>query len=334
MTNSRQPAVRSCQLDIRTFSRPFVRPLVTSHGEWSIREGAIVRLLSQERVGYGELAPIPWFDSESLVEALTFCASLEGCLTAEKLAAIPERFPATQFALESAWVDLEIAESDPASSAPPSVLPDLPVCGLLPTGEAALQAWASLLEQGYSTLKWKIGVGERAAELRCLHQLAEVLPPHVELRLDANGGLDMAAAVDWLQACDCLSIEYLEQPLPPTEFDALLSLQREFVTPIALDESVATLPNLKQCIAQGWGGIVVIKPAICGFPSQVQQVCKTYQLDVVVSSALETFVGQQAAQRFAREIGSHRALGFGIDHLLHPVPSDWPAGLWKTSTPF
>ncbi|MEL7085223.1 MAG: o-succinylbenzoate synthase [Cyanobacteria bacterium J06597_1] len=333
MTNSRPPAVRSCRLDIRTFRRPFVRPLVTSHGEWLVREGAIVRLSAQGRVGYGELAPIPWFGSESLAEALNCCASLEDCLTAERLAAIPDRFPATQFALESAWVDLGLPESEPTSAASPSLHSDWPVCGLLPTGEAALQEWSSLLERGYTTLKWKIGVEERATELAWFYQLAEALPSNVVLRLDANGGLDMAGAIDWLQACDRLSIEYLEQPLPPTEFDALLRLQSEFATPIALDESVATLRDLQRCIARGWNGLVVVKPAICGFPSRAQQFCKTHHLDVVVSSALETPVGQHAALTFAREIGSHRALGFGVDHLLQPVLSNWPAGLWQTSTP-
>ena len=333
MTNALSSSIQSCRLEICTYRHPFLKPLVTSHGEWAIRKGAIVRLSARGHVAYGELAPIPWFGSESLAEALEFCASLEHCLTPETLVAIPDRLPATQFALESAWNDLLSAEAGSAQSDSPNPHRDVAVCGLLPTGEAALQAWPSLLERGYTTLKWKIGVCDRSKELRWLQQLLGSLPPGIALRLDANGGLDVEGAADWLQACDRLSVECLEQPLPPKELDALLRLQCAFATTIALDESVATLQDLQRCIDLGWSGLVGIKPVICGFPSRVRQYCKTHQLDVVVSSALETPVGRQAALAFARAIGSHRALGFGVDHLLQPVPSDWPTGLWQTSVP-
>ncbi|MGK7911956.1 MAG: o-succinylbenzoate synthase [Synechococcus sp.] len=333
VTSNPSSAIHCWRLDVRPYRRPFLQPLVTTHGQWSVRDGAIVRLSARGHVGYGELAPIPWFGSESLAEALDFCACLEGLLTVERLAEIPDRFPATQFALESAWSDWMFAESESVNSNDLDEPSGLPVCGLLPTGEAALQAWPNLLERGYTTLKWKVGVVDRALELAWLHQLVKALPSDIALRLDANGGLDVTGAADWLQACDRLPIEFLEQPLPATEFENLLQLQHRFATPIALDEAVATLDDLLQCIARGWDGIVVIKPAICGFPSRVQQVCQAHQLDVVVSSVLETPVGQKAARLCAREIGSHRAVGFGIDHLLQPVPSHWPASLWQTSPP-
>ena len=320
--------IRSCCLDIRPYHRSFHQPLVTSHGEWSVRKGAIVRLSTSEQVGYGELAPIPWLGSETLGEALDFCNRLEGGLTSELLDAVPDSLPATQFALETAWTDL--ISTEPSVTTSPG---DLPVCGLLPTGKAALQEWTTLVSRGYSTLKWKVGVADRTSELQWLQQLREALPSNIALRLDANGGLDTIAAVEWLHACDRLSIEFLEQPLPPAEFQTLLALNREFATPLALDESVATLRDLRQTVELGWTGIVVIKPSICGFPSRVQQFCSNHQLDVVLSSALETPIGQRAAQTLAGTIRSRRAIGFGADHLLQPVPDSWPACLWQTSTP-
>ena len=111
----------------------------------------------------------------------------------------------------------------------------------------------------------------------------------------------------------------------------MLELANRFSTPIALDESVANLPDLRQCYERGWRGIFVVKPSICGSPSQLQDFCCQHNLDVVVSSALETAVGRTAAMNLACKIGVDRAIGFGVDRLLHPTPEPWPQCLWQTS---
>jgi L-alanine-DL-glutamate epimerase and related enzymes of enolase superfamily len=90
------------------------------------------------------------------------------------------------------------------------------------------------------------------------------------LRLDANGGLNYSQAETWLKTCDnvlgipnfSVKIEFLEQPLPVTQFEEMLELSAAYATPIALDESVANLDRIQECYDQGWRGIFVIKPAI------------------------------------------------------------------------
>ena len=319
----------SCQFDLRPYRRAFVRPLLTRYGEWSVREGAIVKLTARDgRVSYGEIAPIPWFGSETLAAALDFCQGLQGCLTFSAIEAIPDTFPACRFGLESAWNALQLNDADWNTEGRPT---PLSLCGLLPAGEAVLQEWRSLLERGYSTLKWKIGVFDRRREMNWLRQLRAELPTEIELRLDVNGGLDREGAVAWLQLCDRLHVEFLEQPLPPSEFASMLDLAHRFATPIALDESVANLPTLRHCYERGWRDIFVVKPSICGSPSQLLDYCRQRNLDVVLSSALETAVGQTAAIKLARKIGGDRAIGFGVDRLLEPTPEPWPQCLWQTS---
>ena len=320
----------TCQFDIRTYRRSFAQPLLTRYGEWSAREGAIVKLTDLHgQVSFGEIAPIPWFGSETLEEALDFCLGLKGCLNLDLIDRIPDRLPACQFGLESAWRALNLDDAG-AKAAVQDFLPQ-PTCGLLPSGEAALHGWRSLLDRSYSTLKWKIGVFERTQEMTWLRQLKAVLPPEIELRLDANGGLDVSGAAAWLQLCDRLRIEFVEQPLPPSEFGSMLELDRHFSTPLALDESVANFQDLCSCYERGWKGIFAIKPAICGSPSRLQDFCSQRNLDVVVSSALESSVGQTAAMDLARKIGGDRAIGFGVEHLLQPTAKPWPQCLWQTS---
>src|SRR5207237_3044231 len=92
------------QFEFRPYQRPFKRPLSTSHGTWDVREGIILRLTNETgQVGWGEIAPISWFGSETLEQALDFCQQLPPQITATDVFSIPAELPACQFGFESAW---------------------------------------------------------------------------------------------------------------------------------------------------------------------------------------------------------------------------------------
>ncbi|MGI0492630.1 o-succinylbenzoate synthase [Alkalinema pantanalense CENA528] len=291
------------QFDFLPYRRSFKQPLQTSHGSWSVREGIIVRLIPPDGLAqFGEIAPLPWFGSETLAEALEFCRSLPPKISRLTIQAIPDRLPACQFGFESALL-LQSSISNQS----------IVTAGLLPTGEAALGAWRSLYERGFRIFKWKIGVADLETELTGFRQLVRQLPSDVQLRLDANGGLTIEQAQRWLDHCAEGLIEYLEQPLAIDQFDATLRLSQTYPTPIALDESIATVQQLQTCYQHGWRGIYVIKPAIAGFPSRLQTLCQRYTIDTVFSSVFETSIGRNAGIHFAIHCGTSRALGYGTD---------------------
>ncbi|WP_414548013.1 o-succinylbenzoate synthase [Anabaena sp. CCY 0017] len=315
------------RFDFRSYRRRFLQPLVTRHGIWTTREGIIIRLGG---CGYGEIAPISWFGSETLEQALDFCRQLPAEVTQEMIFSIPNNLPACQFGFESALTEMKRwrnQENKPKNSNPSltsSPLPPAPcpLASLLPAGEAALNQWERLWKQGYRTFKWKIGVDAISQELKIFELLTRSLPPAAKLRLDANGGLSYEEAKQWLGICDDISanIEFLEQPLPVEQFSAMLELSLNFKTAIALDESVATLQQLKHCFQQGWRGIFVIKPGIAGSPSRLREFCQKHQIDAVFSSVFETEIGRQAALQLAAELSlTNRAVGFGINHFLEPA---------------
>jgi len=331
------------RFEFRPYRRPFRQPIKTSHGEWKVREGIILRLTDErERSSLGEIAPIPWFGSETLEQALEFCCQLSPLITQETIFAIPSVLPACQFGFESAWNWLETGSRErktqtsvqktadkrqPCSPFPisyystqnPKLLSPLSSSALLPAGIDALHSWKPLWEKGYRTFKWKIGTAAAQDEISMFEQLIESLPATAKLRLDANGGLSWDQAKQWLQACDRTPIEVLEQPLSPTQFDAMLKLSEHYSTPLALDESVATLDQLNTCYQRGWRGIFVIKPAIVGSPACLRSFCQETEIDTIFSSVFETALGQQAGLRLAAEIMTRdRAVGFGINHWFSP----------------
>lgn len=321
------------QVTYRPYRRPFRQPLRTHHGTWSEREGIVLRLTDiHGHVGFGEIAPLPTFGSESLAQALVWCASLNGQCSSATLDSIPAHLPACQFGFEAAVDGIAIANS---SHAPNSA--EAAYCRLLPTGPLALDAWKQVYRQGDRTFKWKIGVAPIQTELAVFEKLIHQLPVDVNLRLDANGGLSDQEAHEWLTVCDRLrsvgqamtTIELIEQPLPPNQFESLLQLSQEYQTPIALDESVGTFTQLQTCYQLGWRGIVVIKPAIAGYPSRVREFCRAHHLDVVWSSVFETAIARryildylvpsvygQTAYHQSADSMPKRALGFGTQQYL------------------
>ncbi|MBE9209098.1 o-succinylbenzoate synthase [Nostoc sp. LEGE 06077] len=337
----------STLFEFRPYQRRFTKPLITHHGVWDTREGIILRLVDEAgKIGWGEIAPISWFGSETLEKALDFCHQLPQEITPETIFAIPDDLPACQFGFESALGDgvhtsritplnppLEMGETGKPSSGNQE---KLVYSGLLPAGEVALQQWETLWERGYRTFKWKIGVDAIAKELAIFDNLTRSLPASAKLRLDANGGLSYTEAKLWLETCDNIQgelpieIEFLEQPLPVEELAAMLELSRFYKTAIALDESVATLPQIISCYQQGWRGIFVIKPGIVGSPSKLRHFCQQHQIDAVFSSVFETVIGKQAALNLAAELSrKNRAVGFGVDHFFVQAEVTSPENLWN-----
>jgi O-succinylbenzoate synthase len=303
-----------------------------------VREGIILCLTQEtQQIGWGEIAPLPWFGSETLEEAEEFCQKLGNTVTEETIFSIPTVLPACQFGFESAWEALTAKIQEPPKKSLSqggnlelSSFTPLKYSGLLPTGEPALKAWQDLWNQGYNTFKWKIGVTQIEEEFKLFHQLIAALPAEARLRLDANGGLDFSQATAWLQVCDQAGVEFLEQPLAVDQFDAMLQLSHRYVTPIALDESVATLQQLESCYQRGWQGIFVIKAAIAGSPKRLRQLCQTCKIDAVFSSVFESAIGRQAALKLAVELSQNqRAVGFGINHWFSKEDETWLEKLWK-----
>ncbi|MEH2055181.1 MAG: o-succinylbenzoate synthase [Nostoc sp.] len=321
------------KLEFRPYQRRFLRSLTTNHGKWDIREGIILRLTDESgKVGWGEIAPISWFGSETLEQALDFCRQLPVQITDEIIFSIPDELPACQFGFESAqgWGSGGDNFITPNSSL-------LLYSALLASGEAALNQWETLWQQGYRTFKWKIGVDAIAHELKIFESLIHTLPASTKLRLDANGGLSYEEANLWLWTCDNLKangelpleIEFIEQPLAVEQFQQMLELSLSYETAIALDESVATLRQLAACYQQGWRGIFVIKPGIVGSPSRLRKFCHQHQIDTVFSSVFETAIARLAALQLAAELSrNNRAIGFGINHFFEQEET-WLQSLWK-----
>ncbi len=300
------------QLNFEVYRRPFRIPLKTHHGLWSMREGIIVSLTDESgKITHGEIAPLPWFGTETLEAAIAFCDGFSGKISVAEIKQIPKHLPACQFGFETAtWsIDSEVS---------PTLLPPEKQCQLLTRKSDFKSQIENLTKAGFLSFKSKIAVNNFADEIEACEQILDTLPSDGKLRLDANSGLSFELAKQWCEWGDRQpQLEFIEQPLPPENFEQLLWLQQNFQTTLALDESVTNLDNLVSCYEKGWRGVFVIKAAIAGFPSRLKELCNTLDLDVVFSTVFETEVGRSALLHLASEIQHERALGLGGSHWFN-----------------
>jgi len=302
----------------RPYRLPLRTPLRTAHGPWTEREGILVRLEDEKgKVGFGEIAPIPWFGTETLAEAEEICRKFGDKVTAEMLDQVPARMGAVRFALAAAL-------SRPGV---PSATPRVPVTALLPAGKAALAALPTRIEAGFLSFKWKVGVESPDEELGLLDELVAALPDYAKLRLDANGAWNRQQAGRWLTRCADRPIEFVEQPVAPSDEATLHGLAEDYPVKLALDESVTRLDEARRWQAEGWSGIFVLKPALAGQLEEVAAWVVATQADVVLSSAIETALGRAAILRFAlrhHAVLLRRSPGFGIGDVFGDRRWDGP----------
>jgi len=298
-------------LAYRNYRRTLRTPLRTAHGSWRERTGLLVQLTAPDGgVGYGEIAPIPEFGTETLAAAEAVCRSLTGPVTAATLDAVDPKLGCVRFALAMA------REVSGAATAPPTG-ERRAVTALLPAGAAALALLPTRLAEGFLSFKWKVGVASADEELGLLDDLLAVLPTYARLRLDANGAWERRPAERGLAARAERPVELVEQPGPPAERDLLFGLARDFPVTLALDEAVTGLAAARAWQAEGWSGVFVIKPALAGPLAEVADWVRATRADVVWSSAAESCVARASILRtvLAPDLGT-RALGFGMGALV------------------
>lgn len=326
----------SRQISVKPYRRAFRQPLRTAHGEWATRDGFLVRVEQEGRVGYGEVAPLPKFGSETLAEATAF---LEQLVSQPEIAA-PANLPCCAFALSAAQVVAERGsfspmgngvapnQSAPRLSSSRVVAPprDYSVSALLPSGSTALRLADEKSKAGYRSMKWKIGVEPIAKEITTARSLLDSLPSPVRLRFDANAGLVASELEQWLEFLIPYRsrVDFIEQPLACGQEALMGDYMEASGICIALDESLNGSDRERWLKPNAWAGALVIKAPLMGELSQLADRLAPVAEQVVLSSVFETGIGLENSLRLAdslpqlfRPIGYDTVAAFndGLNYL-------------------
>lgn len=322
---------------------PYRRPIQTAHGTLVSRRGFwIVADDEAGSRGFGEVAPLPEWGTETLEAAAAALASLASLTLPSDLSELDrvlagsglsrERTPATFAGVELALMDLLARKRTLPLAAllAPQPLPAVPVNALLTSLEPeALAAEArQRVAEGFGTLKVKVGLGAIADDVRRVRAVREAVEPSVRLRADANGAWDVGTALQALAQLAPFDLDYLEQPVPDAR--DLASLRDKALLPIAADESAQdarAVAALLETQAVDW---LILKPMALGgvrYAHRLAQQAREAGIGVTLTSVLDRGVGTAASLHLAAALGCETACGLSNTHMapgdfVGPIPAN------------
>ena len=294
---------------------PYREAFATASAVAPAREGVLLRILTTAGgVGLGDAAPLPERGGdigETLAQLTGLASSLIGRDIADEIA-LPTGGPsaaALACALDTALLDAEARARELSVAALLTADPRLsvPVNATIgaPSLEAALRQAEAARAAGFPCIKLKVGMAAMATEER--ERVAAVraaIGPGVRLRVDANGAWDAERAIAMLRALAGCDIEYVEQPTPPGDFDALAAVAAVSPIPVAADEDVLDLDSTRRLLEMGVRVIIVKPMAVGGLrpARRIVDLALAAGARAVVTTTIDSGVGIAAALHLAASL--------------------------------
>ena len=291
-----------------------------------LRDGAVVAL-GATRVNIAYLSGI---DPEALVALC--CAAIRvvdwrlpwGAITSALDAAMPDLPAPARMLVEMAAADGAAREA----GLPLSAWLGGGLAGRVATNQTLFQSdevtmlrrAEAYVGRGFLDLKLRVGLGDVAEDLSRLRLLRERFGDTITLAVDANGGWAPEAAAANLAALAPFGLRYVEQPLPPSAWDALLALSRAAPMPIMLDESLDSPAAVERLIASGAPMLAHLKLAKLGGLDRLMAAGRRLAaagIGVMVGQMNEGVPSTLAAAHAAVALGAPYAELYGADGLEH-----------------
>jgi o-succinylbenzoate synthase len=162
--------------------------------------------------------------------------------------------------------------------------------GLQESPDALVEKVGKYLSSGYGRIKIKIKPGRDVGDAEAVR----IAFPHIPLQVDANSAYTLQTC-QVLRPLDRLKLLLIEQPLNEDDLWNHHKLQKQFHTPICLDESITSLLHARSALEMDACKIINIKPGRVGGLSQavlIHDLCRAQGVPVWCGGMLETGVGR------------------------------------------
>ncbi len=162
--------------------------------------------------------------------------------------------------------------------------------GLQTSPDALVERVEKYLAAGYGRIKIKIKPGRDVGDA----QAVRTAFPHIPLQVDANSAYTLETS-PVLRPLDRLNLLLIEQPLNEDDLWNHSRLQKQFHTPICLDESIVSLLLARSALEMEACRIINIKPGRVGGLSQaiaIHDLCSAQGVPVWCGGMLETGIGR------------------------------------------
>ena len=292
------------------FNVPFRSPLTLKGQTYTSREGLLI-----ERDGqWAEASPLPGFSPETIEDVIAAIGKLNGQNSIDWDLVDS---PALKFALSSISRKISTPISVPFNKL------------LLSDRDRILSSAKECFDSGCNSAKLKIGSSELVEDVALVREVRGLLPPRVELRLDANQAWSFEEALEFAAKTEDVDIAYIEEPLrDPTRLEELFaqtglnyaldeSLAGDFLTG-DVESRLASCPN---------AAALICKPTIVGGRASVERLVQSAK-PIVFSAAFESGIGLSRIVQLAHEFSPKVAAGLDtLDWLTTDLLTDSPVKL-------
>jgi D-galactarolactone cycloisomerase len=134
-----------------------------------------------------------------------------------------------------------------------------------------------LAARGYAAYKIKIGMGIASDIERC--ELARrIIGPRAKLMVDINGNYTADLVIASMRAVEHCGIEFVEEPLPPQDYDGYAFLQQRLNVPVAVGEAHYTVHDFDRLARPRRCDVLQPDLSLCGGLQQGRAIAMLAQL--------------------------------------------------------
>ena len=287
-------------------SMPLVAPFETSFGVTRQRECVLVEIHSESLIGWGECAVdrepgysyettgTAWHILKEFIAPMLLGQYIEGVEDYQRRVNDIRGHNLAKAGVEMALWDILGKRQgkclrDLLGGSRPRVQVGVSV-GLQASPAALVEKVQEYLAQGYGRVKIKIKPGRDVGDAEAVRKAF----PHLPLQVDANSAYTLATC-QVLRPLDMLKLLLIEQPLNEDDLWNHRKLQKQFHTPICLDESITGLLQARSALEMEACRIINIKPGRVGGLSQavlIHDLCRAQDIPVWCGGMLETGIGR------------------------------------------
>lgn len=190
--------------------------------------------------------------------------------------------------------------------------------------DALVAAALDRVGEGFTVLKIKVGA-DPAGDTERIKAVRAAVGDDIALRLDANQGWNPKQAVSIIGRFEDagLGIEFVEQPTPAHDLDALAYVTERTLTPVMADESAHTVRDAVEIIRRRAADMINVKLAKCGglrTGRALFALARAHDMGFIVGSMMESHIGVAAAASLVAACGT-------------TAVSDLDAAWWLTAPP-
>jgi o-succinylbenzoate synthase len=304
------------------------RGILTNHFAYYVK---IQNPENKLHFGLGECAPLKGLSIDygdnfetRLNHVCNLLSEIENISFLDIYKSIPESLPSLRFGFETALLDYkyggirkifsnDFSEKNKA----------IEINGLVWMGDKAvmLNRIEKNVEEGYKTLKLKIGAIDFADECKLLKIIRESYSANdLTIRVDANGAFDPIDVHEKLDELAKYDIHSIEQPIAAGQKYILKDIITKSPIPIALDEELIGVFGSEKfkLLALLKPTYIVLKPTLLGgFEATKEwiQYADNHNIMWWLTSALESNIGLNAIAQFTGEFDNTLPQGLGTGQL-------------------